>query len=78
MRHSSRWFRPVLSTCLALCIFLFSVATSSAHGVSAPFKYVDHVHNFGLHGSPKPTVSMPMEASKTAGMPRAPMAPVKN
>jgi len=53
MRFSSRWLRPVLPACLALCIFVFSVATSSAHSVSAPFNYVDHAHNFGLHGSLK-------------------------
>jgi len=43
MHSTFRRFRPVLPAWLALCVFLFSVATSSAHGVSAPYNYVDRV-----------------------------------
>lgn len=53
MRHSSHRFGPVLCALLALGVFLFSVTPSSAHGVSTPYNYVDHSHNFGLHGSSK-------------------------
>ncbi len=53
MRHSSRWFGPVLPALLALCVLLFAVTGTSAQSVSGPSNYVDHGHNFGLHGSIK-------------------------
>ncbi len=67
MRSSSRWFGSLLSLGLALCLFLCTVTPSDAHRLSQPYNYVDHGHNFGLHGlikkgvpkrlSPTPLVS---------------------